>query len=86
MVSRESAEKNAEFGKSLDAGFPVISDPDGKAAEAYGVMTEGRPYPMRWTFYIDPDGIIRKLDQDVKPDSAGEDTVRTLQELGFPRR
>ena len=86
MVSLASPKENAEFGKSLEAGFPVISDPTGEAAKAYGVMKEGRPYPMRWTFYIDPDGIIRKVDKNVNPDTAGDDTVRTLEELGFPRR
>lgn len=86
MVSLDTPEKNAEFGKSFDAGFPVISDPTGEAAKAYGVMVEGRPYPLRWNFYIDPDGIVRKVDQNVSPETAGADAVRTLEALGFPRR
>jgi len=86
MVSLDTPEKNYEFAKSLDAEFPVISDVSGEAAKAYGVMKEGRPYPMRWTFYIDPDGIVRKVDREVNPDTAGADAVRTLQDLGFPRR
>lgn len=86
MVSLDTPEKNAEFAESLDAGFPVISDTTGDAARAYGVLVEGRPYPMRWTYYIDPDGIVRKIDQKVNPETAGADTVRTLEALGFPRK
>ena len=86
MVSTDTPEKNAEFGKSLDAGFPVLSDPKGEAARAYGALREGSSYASRWNFYIDPDGIIRKVDKEVSPNSAGQDAVRTLEELGFPRR
>ena len=86
MVSLDSPEENQEFADSVGAGFPVISDPDKSVAASYGVMGVGGLYTKRWTFYIDPDGVIRKIDKDVNPSSAGADVVRTLAELGFPKR
>ncbi len=86
MVSLDSPEKNAEFSESLSGNFPVISDPDKSVARAYGVLGMGGLYTRRWTFYIDPDGIIRKIDKDVQPETAGVDIVRNLAELGFPIR
>jgi peroxiredoxin len=41
MVSLDPPERNREFADSLGAGFPVLSDPDGKAARAYGVLAPG---------------------------------------------
>ncbi len=84
MVSLDSPEKNAEFSESLSGNFPVISDPDKSVARAYGVLGVGGLYTRRWTFYIDPAGIIRKIDKDVQHATAGVDIVRNLAELGFP--
>ena len=84
MVSLDDPEKNAEFAASLEGNFPVISDPDKSVARAYGVLGMGGLYAKRWTFYIDPNGIVRKVDRDVNPETAGADIARTLGELGFP--
>ena len=85
MVSLDDAERNQEFAASLGADLLVLSDPDGRVAKDYGVLALGGLYARRWTFYIDPAGVIRKIDQNVSPETAGADLVRTLQELGFPR-
>ena len=86
MVSLDSPERNAEFARSLSGNFPVVSDPSKLTAEAYGVLGSGGSAARRWTFYIDSEGIIRKVDRDVRPETAGADLARTLAELGFPRR
>ena len=86
MVSLDSPEKNAAFAKSLDGNFPVVSDPGGKAARAYGALGLAGLYTKRWTFYIDSEGVVRKIDRSVKPGTAGQDVARTLGELGFPKR
>jgi len=85
MVSLDDAEKNRAFATSLGADLPVLSDPDGRVAKDYGVLALGGLYARRWTFYIDPAGVIRKIDKAVSPDTAGADVVRTLEELDFPR-
>jgi peroxiredoxin Q/BCP len=86
MVSIDEPEKNRAFGQSLSAKHILLSDPTKTAARAYGVTALGGLYARRWTFYIDPDGLIRHIDKNVRVESAGQDIARKLEELGFPRR
>ncbi|MEJ2089295.1 MAG: hypothetical protein P8Y69_12665 [Gammaproteobacteria bacterium] len=44
-----------------------------------------RGYARRWTFYIDAEGIIRKIDREVDPRTAGEALVANLEALNVPR-
>ena len=46
MISLDDPAKNREFAKSLDGNFPILSDPDKVAAEAYGVFG-GLPGTLR---------------------------------------
>ena len=85
MVSLDDAEKNRAFAESLGASLPVLSDPEGRVAKDYGVLALGGLYARRWTFYIDAGGIVRKIDKRVSPNTAGEDVVRNLEALDFPR-
>ncbi len=86
MASLDTPEKNAEFAKSLDANFPLLSDPEGSAAKAYGVVGLLRPWARRWTFYIDSEGVVRYVDKDVSASDHGRTIAAKLAELGFPRR
>ncbi len=86
MVSLDDAERNRAFAESLNAGLTLLSDPEGRAASAYGVTALGGLYARRWTFYIDREGVIRAIDKDVRVESAGQDIAAKLSELGFPRR
>ena len=70
-----------KFAESLDADYPILSDPDKNVAKAYGVVHEGRDLPERWTFYIGKDGKILYIDRRVKPSSHGQDVVDKLKEL-----
>jgi len=72
---------NKKFAESLQADYPVLSDPDKKVAEAYGVVHPGREVAERWTFYIGKDGKILYVDRQVKAQSAAEDVVSKLKEL-----
>ena len=65
MVSLDDPEKNADFAESLSGNFPLLSDPEKKAAKEYGVLGFAGLYAKRWTFYIDAEGVIRYIDQDV---------------------
>ena len=40
MISVDDAPTNKEFAESLDAGFPLLSNPDKDVAMAYGVVNE----------------------------------------------
>ena len=85
-VSLDSPEKNAEFAASMGASLPVVSDAKGEVAKRFGVIGLGGLYSKRWTFYADAEGILRAIDKDVRPATAGADIIRKLEQLGFPRR
>jgi len=86
MVSLDDPEKNKAFAESLKTSQVLLSDPKGEVAAAYGVTSLGGLYARRYTFYIDREGVIREIDKQVSPGTAGQDIVRKLGELGFPRR
>ena len=86
MVSMDDPETNREFAESLSTSFPLLSNPAGDVARAYGVVTPERALPYRWTYIIGPDGNILRVDREVSPSTAGADLVAHLNELGVARR
>ena len=86
MVSVDDAQTNKEFAESLKADFPLLSNPDGDVARAYGVVSPEREFPQRWTFYIDGEGKIAYIDKDVNPSTAGADVVARLTALNVSKR
>lgn len=83
MASTDSPEDNRGFAEKNDASFPVLSDVGGAMSASYGVLGDSG-MARRWTFYIDAEGIIQRIDQAVNPRTAGEALVRNLDELGAP--
>ena len=67
----------------LKAVDRTTADPDKSVARAFGVLS-GFGYAKRWTFYIDPEGNISKIDEDVNPMSAGADLLANLKALNVP--
>ncbi len=86
MVSLDDAEKNRAFAESVGASFVLLSDPEKKAADRYGVLAFGGLYARRVTFYIDGSSKIVRIDRDVDTTTHGPDVIRSLGELGFPKR
>src|SRR5215213_6874234 len=90
MISVDSLEDNKAFALKEQADFPMLANPDKKVAMAYGVIAPEAPpdrqFARRWTFYIDPQGKIAKIDKAVKPASSGPDIVQKLTELNVPKR
>ena len=83
MASTDTLEDNRAFAEKNDASFPILADPERTTAQAYGVLSDAG-YARRWTFYIDGEGIIRRIDRDVDPRTAGETLVATLGALDVP--
>ena len=57
----DDLETNTKFAESLKTPFPLLSDPKGEAASAYGVKTEmpnGMLIASRVTFVIDKSGKV----------------------------
>jgi thioredoxin-dependent peroxiredoxin len=85
-ASTDPAEKNKEFAESLDVDYPILSDPKGKVATAYGIYNPERDAAQRVTFIIDKDGTIAAIDKGVKTDTHGADIAAKLKELGVDKK
>jgi peroxiredoxin Q/BCP len=55
-ISMDDLDTQTRFAESLKAPFPLLSDADGKIAEAFGVKGQG--YAERVTFVIGKDGKV----------------------------
>lgn len=86
MVSLDSAERNQEFAEANESGFPVLSDPTGESARAYGVGEPGALFAKRYTFFIGADGVIKHVERSVKIPTHGAYIAEKLEELGFPKK
>ena len=73
-VSPDSVKSHDKFVKKYSLPFTLLADEDKKIVEAYGVWGQktfwGRKYlgVYRVTFLIGPDGRIKKIWPDVKPE------------------
>src|SRR3954471_4313292 len=73
-VSIDSAESHRKFIDKYSLPFPILSDPEKKIVQAYGVWVEksmyGRKYmgTERSTFVIDSSGRIAAIFRKVKPE------------------
>ncbi len=86
MVSLDDPERNRDFADSVGAGFVLLSDPGKQVAKRYGVLALGGFYARRVTFYIGADGRLRRIDRDVSTETHGQDVIKALDELGFPKK
>lgn len=74
-ISRDSVASHLKFAQKYDLPFVLLSDPELKAIEAYGVWQEKKLYSkvsmgvVRTTFIIDEQGSIEKVMPKVKPDT-----------------
>ena len=67
--------------------YPMVADPSGKLAEAFGVLIEGNGpeltpdegLAMRGTFIIDPTGTLRAM--EINDNSMGRKAAETLRKL-----
>lgn len=86
-ISADSESSHARFAAKHDLTVTLLSDPDHKALEAYGVWQKkkmaGREYMgiVRTTFLIDPKGIIREVWDKVKVKAHAETVHQALCQL-----
>jgi len=50
------------------------------------VVTDKRPVPFRWTFYIGKNGKILKIDKKVRAGADGANCAKALKELGVEKK
>ena len=82
-VSFDDIESHKKFAENHDLPFPLLADPEGTAAEAYGVKTKfaGMTLAKRQTFIIDPDGNLAKHYEKVNPATHSEEILVDLESL-----
>jgi peroxiredoxin Q/BCP len=79
-VSTDGVESHERFAANNGLTFPLLADPDGKIAKAYGVLRDtGRA--ARATFLIGMDGTILRTWPKVSITGHADDIVARLDEL-----
>lgn len=87
-ISKDSLSSHNNFAQKYELPFILLSDPDRKAIEAFGVWQEKKMYGkvsmgvVRSTFLIDEEGYIEKIWKKAKPDTNAQDILDYLRENG----
>ena len=83
-VSKDSSASHQKFAEKYALPFVLLSDPERRAIEAYGVWQEKKNYGkvsmgvVRSSFVIDEQGVIVRADYKVKADSNAADLLAFL--------
>lgn len=84
-VSKDSVASHQRFAEKYDLPFLLLSDPERKAIEPYGVWQEKKLYGkvsmgvVRTTYIIDENGCIEKVMPKVKPDTNAAEILEYLK-------
>ena len=83
-VSKDSAASHAKFAEKYELPFILLSDPEHKVIEEYGVWQEKKLYGkvsmgvVRSTYIIDEEGMVEKVMPKVKPDTNAAEILSAL--------
>lgn len=83
-VSNDDLDSHGNFRKKYNLNFPLLSDPDHKVSEAYGVYKLKNNYGKdywgieRSSFIIDKSGEIKKIFRRVKVDGHTDEVLANL--------
>ena len=83
-ISKDSVASHQKFAQKYNLPFVLLSDPERKAIEPYGVWHEKKLYGkvsmgvVRTTFLIDEQGNIEKVMPKVKPDTNAAEILSYL--------
>jgi len=83
-VSPDSSKKHTKFREKYSLPFTLLADEEHKVCDLYGVWGRkkfmGREYDgvFRTTFLIDPQGIVLKVFENVKPDGHSDQVLQAL--------
>jgi peroxiredoxin Q/BCP len=84
-ISLDTVESHQKFRDKFELPFTLLSDPDHRVSDAYGVYGEkefmGRKYMGidRATFIIGPDGTLEKVFAQVNPNGHADEVIEFLQ-------
>jgi peroxiredoxin Q/BCP len=74
-VSLDSPESHREFREKYDLNFPLLTDENGRAAAALGVLRDNGEVANRVTFLLAPDGNIAKVYPEVSPETHADEIL-----------
>lgn len=83
-ISKDSVASHLKFAQKYNLPFILLSDPELKAIQAYGVWQEKKLYGkvsmgvVRSTYIIDPNGNIERVMPKVKPDTNATEILAYL--------
>ena len=87
-ISKDSVASHLKFATKYALPFILLSDPELKAIEPYGVWQEKKLYGkvsmgvVRTTYVIDEQGMIEKIMPKVKPDTNADEILAYLSAAG----
>ncbi len=80
-ISTDDVDNLSRFHRKYKLNFTLLSDPQAKVTEAYGVRLPVLNMAKRWTFILDPDLIIRQINDKVDPATDAKKVAETLKRL-----
>lgn len=86
-ISADSVASHKKFARKYNLSFPLLADEGKEAIDAYGVWGRkqfmGREYDgiLRTSFLVGPDGSIRKVYENVKPEVHAAEVLADLKAL-----
>lgn len=78
-ISSDSVDLHGSFCGEEGLAYPLLSDPEGSVSRSYGSWLA--PMPMRHTFLIDPQGVLRARWVAVRPLAHSQEVLQTLTAL-----
>lgn len=83
-ISTDNVESIQAFHKKYHLSFTLLADVDGKVTESYGVKMPLVNLAKRWTFIVDPAGVVRDINTDVDPASDADVVAKRIADLSHP--
>lgn len=80
-ISTDEVPALAEFYRKHRLNFTLLSDSDAAITDAYGVKMPVLKMAKRWTFIIDPELVIRDINDDVDPALDAQVVAERLKRL-----
>jgi peroxiredoxin Q/BCP len=79
-VSLDSPESHRKFREKYGLNFPLLTDEEGRASEALGVLSD-RDTARRVTFLLDPEARISKVYPEVSPETHADEILEDAASL-----
>ena len=80
-ISTDDVKDLLSFHQKYKLSFTLLSDPDAKVTEAYGAKMPIVKIAKRKTFIIDPELVVREIENDVDPALDAQQVADTLKKL-----